>query len=68
VPQQTPLAVIHVVEFGHFVAAPGAAMLLAEVGADVLKVESLQGDSARDNRAMFLTFNRSKRSIALDLT
>ncbi|WP_137927214.1 CoA transferase [Cupriavidus sp. 2SB] len=68
-----PLAGIRVVEFGQFIAAPGAAMLLADLGADVIKVEPLRGDSARRfdgtsaQSPMFLAYNRGKRAIALDL-
>lgn len=67
-----PLEGIRVVEFGQFIAAPGAAMTLADLGADVIKVEALRGDSARrpdgsGEAPMFLAYNRHKRSIALDL-
>lgn len=68
-----PLAGIRVAEFGQFIAAPGAAMLLADLGADVIKVEPLRGDSARrfdgtsTQSPMFLAYNRGKRAIALDL-
>lgn len=68
-----PLAGIRVVEFGQFIAAPGAAMLLADLGADVVKVEPLRGDSARrfdgtsPQSPMFLAYNRGKRAMALDL-
>lgn len=67
-----PLQGVRVVEFGQFIAAPGAAMTLADLGADVIKVEALRGDSARRPDAsgkapMFLAYNRRKRSIALDL-
>lgn len=68
-----PLAGIRVAEFGQFIAAPGAAMLLADLGAEVIKVEPLRGDSARrfdgtsTQSPMFLAYNRGKRAIALDL-
>lgn len=68
-----PLAGIRVAEFGQFIAAPGAAMLLADLGADVIKVEPLRGDSARrfdgtsPQSPMFLAYNRGKRALALDL-
>ncbi|GJG93806.1 CaiB/BaiF CoA-transferase family protein [Cupriavidus pauculus] len=71
--QDLPLAGIRVAEFGQFIAAPGAAMLLADLGADVIKVEPLRGDSARrfdgtsNQSPMFLAYNRGKRAIALDL-
>ncbi|MEM5427682.1 CoA transferase [Cupriavidus oxalaticus] len=71
--QDLPLAGIRVAEFGQFIAAPGAAMMLADLGADVIKVEALRGDSARrfdgtsPQSPMFLAYNRGKRGIALDL-
>ena len=68
-----PLAGIRIAEFGQFIAVPGAAMLLADLGADVIKVEALRGDSARrfdgtsQQSPMFIAYNRGKRAIALDL-
>jgi len=68
-----PLAGIRVVEFGQFIAVPGATMLLADLGADVIKVEGLEGDSARRSYTtgaqspMYVAYNRRKRSIAIDL-
>ncbi|MGO4761584.1 CoA transferase [Cupriavidus sp. 2KB_3] len=72
-PEDLPLAGIRVAEFGQFIAAPGAAMMLADLGADVIKVEPLRGDSARrfdgtsTQSPMFLAYNRGKRGMALDL-
>ena len=71
----TALDGLRVLEFGHFVAGPYAAMILADFGADVLKVENIQrGDDFRNTRpaidgigGSFLWANRGKRSIALDL-
>ena len=71
-----PLDGIVVLELGQVVAAPYASLLLADLGADVIKVERpVVGDSSRDaqvtgmhgHSATFLTFNRNKKSIALDL-
>ncbi|GAA5236678.1 CoA transferase [Verticiella sediminum] len=68
-----PLAGIRVVEFGQFIAVPGTSMLLADMGAEVIKVESLAGDAARQSSTMgvqspmYVAYNRRKRSIALDL-
>lgn len=70
-----PLAGIRVVEVGQFMAAPFCAMQLADLGADVVKVESPQGgDSVRGTgpfvggeSSPFLRLNRNKRSLALDL-
>lgn len=72
-----PLAGIRVVEFAQMVAAPSAALLLADYGADVVKVEPLAGDNARNLRSaaagdlpvspIFLAYNRGKRLVRLDL-
>ncbi len=69
-----PLHGLTVVEIGHTVAAPYAGMILAELGADVIKVESPSGDYSRgmppfrDGRsAVYQALNRGKRSIAVDL-
>ncbi|ALE05684.1 carnitine dehydratase [Arthrobacter sp. ERGS1:01] len=67
----SPLQGVRVVDFGQFIAAPAATQLLADLGADVIKVEAKTGDSARSigvhGQAMVNAFNRGKRSIALDL-
>jgi len=67
-----PLVGIRVLELGHIVAGPTAGQILADLGADVLKVESVDGgDQARRmpgaTATLFHFFNRNKRSIALDL-
>ncbi len=69
-----PLQGVRVAEFGNLIAAPYAAMLLADLGADVVKVEPPSGDLGRGfgpflggESAFFLTANRGKRSIVLDL-
>jgi crotonobetainyl-CoA:carnitine CoA-transferase CaiB-like acyl-CoA transferase len=68
---EPPLAGIRVVELGNYIAGPGTAMALGDLGADVVKIESLEGDMARHTgafgHAMLRAYNRSKRSIALDL-
>jgi crotonobetainyl-CoA:carnitine CoA-transferase CaiB-like acyl-CoA transferase len=65
------LADLRVLELGHIVAGPTASLLLAELGADVIKVERPgSGDQARfsrGNQGYFLAFNSCKRSITLDL-
>jgi crotonobetainyl-CoA:carnitine CoA-transferase CaiB-like acyl-CoA transferase len=64
------LSGIQVLELGHIVAGPSAGLLMAELGADVIKIENPKGgDQARaiPDQAAFLTFNRNKRSMALDL-
>ena len=69
--QSPPLAGIRVVDLGNYIAGPGTAVILAELGADVIKVESLTGDIARNvgpfGQAMIRSYNRDKRSVALDL-
>jgi crotonobetainyl-CoA:carnitine CoA-transferase CaiB-like acyl-CoA transferase len=67
-----PLADIRVLELGHIIAGPSAGLLLADLGADVVKVEKpAEGDQTRGmpagNWANFHFFNRNKRSIAIDL-
>jgi crotonobetainyl-CoA:carnitine CoA-transferase CaiB-like acyl-CoA transferase len=70
-PANAPLDGVRVVDFGQFIAAPAATQLLADLGADVIKVEAVTGDSARSigvhGQAMINAFNRGKRSIVLDL-
>lgn len=67
----TPLAGIRVVEFGHYIAAPAATQLLADLGAEVVKIEPPAGDQARGigayGEGIVLAFNRGKRSVVLDL-
>ena len=71
VPDRLPLANIRAVELGHIVAGPSGGLLLADLGADVIKVEEPRaGDQARGmpNRgSTFYAYNRNKRSLALDL-
>ena len=67
-----PLAGLKVLELGHIVAGPAAGQILADLGADVIKVESVEGgDQVRQMpgsmAAMFHFLNRNKRSVALDL-
>jgi crotonobetainyl-CoA:carnitine CoA-transferase CaiB-like acyl-CoA transferase len=64
---------ILVVEFGNLIAAPYAAMLLADLGARVVKVEPPEGDLSRGfgphqngESAFFMAVNRGKESLALD--
>src|SRR5215475_11318524 len=71
-----PLTGVIVADFSRVLAGPYATMLLADLGADVIKVESPDGDDTRtwmpptrDGVATYyLGVNRNKRSIALDLT
>ncbi len=63
---------IRIVEQGTFITGPCAGMMLADLGADVIKVESPEGDPYRSYQGEhysphFQAYNRNKRSIALDL-
>src|SRR6201997_1415416 len=66
-----PLAGIRVLEFCHAIMGPSAGLILADLGADVIKVEPADGDSTRRligfGAGFFATFNRNKRSFAVDL-
>ena len=70
-----PYEGLRVVEFGRFIAAPYCGQLFADGGADVIKVEPIDGDDARRNGTrmsstearQYLNKNRGKRSIAVDL-
>jgi len=57
---------VRILDFGHYIPGPLLGMLLADQGADVVKVERPEGDPAR-NRDAFATWNRGKRSVVLDL-
>lgn len=66
------LAGIRVVEQGTFITGPCAGMMLADLGADVIKVESPEGDPYRAYQGghyspHFQAYNRNKRSLTLDL-
>ena len=71
-----PLAGIRVLEVGHILAGPFAGMLLADLGADVIKIEPWAGDLSRqvgtqavdDHNVYFASLNRNKRSVHIDLT
>lgn len=66
-----PLAGIRVLDLGNYIAGPGTAMILGDLGADVIKIEALTGDIARAVGSFGLSMvranNRDKRSIAIDL-
>lgn len=70
---EQPLAGLCVLELGHVVAGPYASLMLADLGADVVKIEHPEhGDHMRvagdTGRAIFAALNRDKQSVALDLT
>jgi crotonobetainyl-CoA:carnitine CoA-transferase CaiB-like acyl-CoA transferase len=66
-----PYAGIRVVEFTHMVMGPTCGMVLADLGAEVIKVEPIAGDNTRkllgSGAGFFPMFNRNKKSVALDL-
>jgi crotonobetainyl-CoA:carnitine CoA-transferase CaiB-like acyl-CoA transferase len=62
------LAGLRVVEIGQYVAAPFAATLFADQGADVVKIERPGGDPYRRDPARYAAWNRGKTSVELDLT
>lgn len=62
-----PLAGVRVLELGGFVAGPYAALLLADLGAEVIKIEPLAGEPNRKIPPVFMSNNRGKRSLAIDL-
>jgi crotonobetainyl-CoA:carnitine CoA-transferase CaiB-like acyl-CoA transferase len=66
-----PLTGIKVVEFTHMVMGPTCGMVLADMGAEVIKVEPIEGDRTRhllgSGAGFFPLFNRNKQSICLDL-
>ncbi|WP_227447344.1 CaiB/BaiF CoA-transferase family protein [Cognatishimia sp. F0-27] len=72
---QGPLQGMKVVELAHIMAGPACGMMLADMGADVIKVEKPDGDDSRrflppdigGESAAFMMMNRNKRGIALNL-
>jgi CoA:oxalate CoA-transferase len=75
-PRSGPLAGIRVLEVGHILAGPFGGMLLADLGADVIKIEPIGGDLSRQvgtravdgHNVYFASLNRNKRSVYVDLT
>ncbi|HZD95358.1 MAG TPA: CoA transferase, partial [Candidatus Sulfotelmatobacter sp.] len=73
-PTKGPLHGIRVIDFGRFIAGPYCAMLLADMGADVIRVDRRQGSEDRYIAAItengegggFLSLNRNKRNLTLD--
>ena len=66
-----PLEGVRVVEFAHMVMGPSCGLVLADLGAEVIKIEPLKGDNTRHlehaGSGFFPVFNRNKKSIAVDL-
>ncbi len=73
-PSKLPLAGIRVIDFGRYIAGPYCAMLLADMGADVIRVDRRHGSEDRYIAAItesgegggFLSLNRNKRNLTLD--
>ncbi|RYY63444.1 MAG: CoA transferase, partial [Comamonadaceae bacterium] len=67
----SPLKNVRVIDLGQYIAGPGAAMVLAELGAQVVKIEPIAGDQARHigryGESMIRAYSRGKQSIAIDL-
>jgi crotonobetainyl-CoA:carnitine CoA-transferase CaiB-like acyl-CoA transferase len=73
-PLPPPLAGVRVLDFSRMLAGPFCTALLADAGADVIKVEGLEGDDSRHfspraggESCYFMMINRGKRSVSLDL-
>lgn len=72
---KTALGGLRVLDFSRVLAGPYCTMMLADLGAEVIKIESLQGDDTRQwgppwfdqESAYYLSVNRNKRSLAVDL-
>jgi crotonobetainyl-CoA:carnitine CoA-transferase CaiB-like acyl-CoA transferase len=63
-----PLSGVVVLDFCSYIAGSYGPMILAQMGADVIKIESLEGDAFRHFGFGFLGWNAGKRGLALDLT
>ena len=71
-PEPLPLEGIRVIEFSHMVMGPSCGMILADLGAEVIKVEPRgAGDKTRylpgSGSGLFPAFNRNKHSVQLDI-
>lgn len=66
-----PLKGIKVTEFTHMIMGPAVGAILADLGAEVIRIEPVTGDKTRllpgSGIGFFTSFNRNKRSIALDI-
>ncbi|TAN48035.1 MAG: CoA transferase [Betaproteobacteria bacterium] len=69
--RRLPLEGVRVVEFAHMVMGPTCGLVLADLGAEVIKVEPLEGDNTRRlmgaGAGFYPIFNRNKQSLAVDL-
>ena len=70
-PVKLPYHGLRIIEFTHMVMGPTCGMVLADLGAEVIKIEPLTGDNTRhllgSGAGFFAMFNRNKKSLALDL-
>jgi crotonobetainyl-CoA:carnitine CoA-transferase CaiB-like acyl-CoA transferase len=70
-PKTLPYEGIRIVEFTHMVMGPTCGMVLGDLGAEVIKVEPIDGDKTRDlvgsGAGFFPMFNRNQKSIAVDM-
>ena len=68
---KVPLKDIKVIEFSHMVMGPSAGLILADLGADVIKIEPIEGDKTRllrgSGAGYFPMYNRNKRSMKINL-
>src|SRR4030095_10763513 len=69
-PNPLPLDGVRVIEFTHMVMGPTCGMILADLGAEVIKIEPPGGDKTRKLPGLgigfFRSFNRNKKSVVLD--
>jgi crotonobetainyl-CoA:carnitine CoA-transferase CaiB-like acyl-CoA transferase len=70
-PNTLPLAGLRVVDVTHMILGPTTGMILADLGAEVIKVEPLKGDNTRNllgtGAGFFAMFNRNKKSLGVDM-
>ena len=69
--RRLPLAGMRVVEFVHMVMGPACGLVLADLGAEVIKIEPVEGDNTRrltgTGAGFWATYNRNKKSLTVDL-
>ncbi|MFA5915015.1 MAG: CaiB/BaiF CoA-transferase family protein [Burkholderiales bacterium] len=69
--KRLPLAGVRVIEFVHMIMGPSCGLVLADLGAEVIKIEPPEGDNTRrllgTGAGFWNTYNRNKKSLALDL-
>jgi crotonobetainyl-CoA:carnitine CoA-transferase CaiB-like acyl-CoA transferase len=62
-----PLEGVRIIDFGAYVAGPLSSVILADLGAEVIKVEPVKGDPSRGMIRSYMAANRGKKGVALDL-